>query len=76
MTPPIRGWSRELKENSRGEEISVIIEFNYGDFVYRDIHYLYPSDKGGVGTTLHWMDFGVHDWLAIRSWPQSVTEAG
>jgi len=66
ITPSIRGWSRGLKKDSYGEEISVTIEFNYGDFVYRDIHYLYPSDKGGADTTLQWLDFGVHDWLADR----------
>jgi hypothetical protein len=64
--PPIRGWSRSLKDDSAYGEISVTIEFNYGDLIYRDIHFLYSPAKGGAATTLFWLDHGVHDWLATQ----------
>lgn len=64
ITPTLRGWSKSMKSGTATEEISITIEFNYGDIVYRDIQHIYPPDKGGVDATLFWLDHSVHDWLA------------
>lgn len=64
LEPYLHGWSRSTEPGAAYGEISVAIEFNYGDIIYRDIQYLYPPDKGGVESTLFWLDHSVHEWLA------------
>lgn len=60
----LNGWSRAMVCSNEHEEIDVTIEFDYGDYVYRENHTLFDCSAGGVQATLFWLDADICDWMA------------
>ncbi|MFQ3548578.1 MAG: hypothetical protein SNJ70_02350 [Armatimonadota bacterium] len=61
--PVIKSWISKLPQDDLLKEIDVKVEFDYGDFVYHNKHYLFNDNRGGAESTIFWIDADIHDWL-------------
>ena len=61
--PVIKSWIKKIEDDSLMYEIDVKVEFDYGDFLYHNKHYLFSDNRGGCETTIFWIDADIHDWL-------------
>lgn len=68
----LSGCSRINYNRNTDDEVDIILEFDYGNFIYHDRHVLFGVQRGGVKATLFWIDADVTDWM-VRELPGQIS---